>query len=123
VQRPILDRTPDQLKMVYALWTRQALAELIRDRFGIELPVRTMGLYLGRWGYTPQKPMRKAYEQSPEAVRKWLDEQYPVIAACAKVEGAEIHWGDETRLRTDDRQALEQLCRDITRSALANDRV
>jgi hypothetical protein len=67
--------------------------------------------------------MRKAYEQSPAAVRKWLDEQYPVIAACAKVEGAEIHWGDETRLRTDDRQALEQLCRDITRPALANDRV
>jgi hypothetical protein len=46
--------------------------------------------------------MRKAYEQSPAAVRKWLDEQYPVIAACAKAEGAEIHWGDETGLRSDD---------------------
>ncbi len=150
VQRPIRDRTPDQLKMVYALWTRQAVAELIRDRFGIELPVRTMGLYLGCWGYTPQKPMRKAYEQSPAAVLKWLDEQYPVIAACATVEGAEIHWGDETGLRSDDvrgrsfalcadiegfslhaavrcgaddRQALEQMCRYITRPALANDRV
>ena len=102
VQRLIRDRTPDQLKLVYALWTRQAVAELIRDRFGIELPVRTMGLYLSRWGFTPQKPMRKAYEQSPAAVQKWLDEQYPVIAACAKEEGAEIHWGDETGLRSDD---------------------
>lgn len=102
VQQLIRDRTPDQLKMVYALWTRQAVAELIRDRFGIELPVRTMGLYLSRWGFTPQKPMRKAYEQSPAAVQKWLDEQYPIIAACAKVEGAEIHWGDETGLRSDD---------------------
>jgi len=102
VQRLIRDRTPDHLKMVYALWTRQAVSELIRDRFGIELPVRTMGLYLKRWGYTPHKPMRKAYEQSPAAVKKWLDEQYPVIAACAKVEGAEIHWGDETGLRSDD---------------------
>jgi len=102
VQRLIRDRTPEQLKRVYALWTRQAVAELIRDRFGIELPVRTMGLYLSRWGFTPHKPMRKAYEQSPAAVRKWLDEQYPVIAACAKVEGAEIHWGDETGLRSDD---------------------
>jgi transposase len=62
VQQLIRDRTPDQLKMVYALWTRQAMPELIRDRFGIELPVRTMGLYLSRWGFTPQKPMRKAYE-------------------------------------------------------------
>ena len=42
--------------MVYALWTRQAVVELIRDRYGIELAVRTMGLYLGRWGFTPQKP-------------------------------------------------------------------
>lgn len=102
VQRLIRDRTPDQLKMIYALWTRQAVAELIRDRFGIELPVRTMGLYLSRWGFTPQKPMKRAYEQSPAAVKKWLDEQYPVIAACAKVEGAEIHWADETGLRSDD---------------------
>ena len=102
VQRLIRDRTPDQLKMVYALWTRQAVAELIRDRFDIELPVRTMGLYLSRWGDTPQKPMRKACEQSPAAVKKRLDEHYPVIAACAKVEGAEIHWGDETGLRSDD---------------------
>ena len=102
VQRLIRDRTPDQLKMVYALWTRQAVAELIRDRYGIELAVRTMGLYLERWGFTPQKPMKKAYEQSPAAVRKWLDEEYPAITACAKVEGAEIHWGDETGLRSDD---------------------
>ena len=102
VRQLIQDRTPDQLKLVYALWTRQAVAELIRDRFGIELPVRTMGLYLSRWGFTPQKPMRKAYEQSPAAVKKWLDEQYPQIAARAKSEGAEIHWGDETGLRSDD---------------------
>jgi len=102
VRKLIADKSPDQLKLVYALWTRQAVAELIRERFGIALPVRTMGLYLSRWGFTPQKPMRKAYEQSPAAVKKWLDEQYPVIAACAKVEGAEIHWGDETGLRSDD---------------------
>jgi transposase len=102
VRRLIADKTPDQLKMVYALWTRQAVAELIRNRYGIKLPVRTMGLYLQRWGFTPQKPMKKAYEQSPAAVKKWLDEEYPVIAACAKVEGAEIHWGDETGLRSDD---------------------
>ena len=102
VQRLIRDRTPDQLKMAYALWTRQAVAELIDDRFGIKLAVRTMGLYLSRWGFTPQKPMRKAYEQSPAAVKKWLDEEYPAIAARAKAEGAQIHWGDETGLRSDD---------------------
>lgn len=54
--------------------------------------MRTKGLYLARWGLTPQKPMKKAYEQSPAAVKKWLDEDYPAIAARAKAEGAEIHW-------------------------------
>jgi len=102
VRKLIADKTPDQLKMSYALWTRAAVGQLIEQRYGIRLPVRTMGLYLARWGFTPQKPMKKAYEQSPAAVKKWLDEQYPVIAACAKVEGAESHWGDETGLRSDD---------------------
>ena len=55
-----------------------------------------------RWGYTPQKPLKKAYEQSPAAAVKWLNEQYPEIAKRAKQEGAEIQWGDETGLRSDD---------------------
>jgi hypothetical protein len=94
--------TTDMRKMPYALWTRGAVAELIVQRFGIRLPVRTMGLYLARWGFTPHKPIRRAYEQSPAAVRQWLDEEYPAIAARAKAEGGEIHWGDETGLRSDD---------------------
>lgn len=61
-----------------------------------------MGLYLSRWGFTPQKPLRRAYEQSPAAVKQWLSRDYPVIAARARFEGAEIHWADETGLRSDD---------------------
>lgn len=102
VRKLICDKTPDQLKMPYALWTRGAVAELIQHRYGIKMPVRTMGLYLSRWGFTPQKPIRRAYEQQPAAVRQWLDEDYPAIASRAKREGAEIHWGDETGLRSDD---------------------
>lgn len=102
VRKLIADKTPDQLKMPYALWTRAAVAQLIGQRCGIRLPVRTMGLYLARWGFTPQKPMKKAYEQSPAAVKQWLDEDYPVIAGRAKACGAEIHWGDESGLRSDD---------------------
>jgi len=95
VRKLITGKTPDQLKMPYALWTRTAVAQLIEQRW-LRLPVRTMGLHLARWGFTPQKPMEKAYEQSPGAVKKWLDEDF---AARAKAEGAEIHWGDETRGR------------------------
>jgi transposase len=102
IRRIICDRTPDQLKMPYALWTRSAVGELIEQQFGIKLPVRTVGHYLERWGFTPQKPIRKAYEQRPAEVKRWLEEDYPAITQRAKAEGAEIHWGDETGLRSDD---------------------
>ena len=102
IRRLICDKTPDQLKLGFALWNRQAVSQLITDRLGIQLPIRTIGEYLKRWGFTPQKPIKKAYEQRPAEVRKWLDEEYPQIAARAKAEQAEIHWGDETGLRSDD---------------------
>ncbi len=62
------------------------------------MPVRTVGHYLKRWGFAPQKPLKKAYEQRPEAVKQWLDEEYPVIAKHAHAENGEIHWCDETAL-------------------------
>ena len=99
VRRLVCQHTPDQLDMDYALWSRAAVAELIQVRCGLVLPVRTMGLYLARWGFTPPKSLRRAYEQSPEAVRRWLRHDHPAIAARAR---AEIHWGDETVLRSDD---------------------
>lgn len=102
IRKLICEKTPDQLKMDFALWTRQAVCQLVRERFGITVPLRTMGDYLKRWGFTPQKPIRKAYEQRPAEVQRWLDSQYPAIASRAKAEGAEIHWGDETGLRSDD---------------------
>ncbi|MEX0811415.1 MAG: IS630 family transposase [Chitinophagales bacterium] len=96
VQRMILDTMPDQLKLPYALWTRGAVKELVELKLGVTLAVNTVGDYLRSWGYTPQKPKKKAYEQCPEKVRKWLDEEYPAIRERATEEDAEIHWGDET---------------------------
>lgn len=102
VRRLIVDNTPDQLKMDFALWSRQAVQRLIKQRCGVLLTVQGVGLYLRRWGFTPQKPIQRAYEQQPAAVRRWLDEQYPAIEQRAKAEGAQIHWADETGLRSDD---------------------
>lgn len=102
VQRLLVDKTPDQLKLTFALWSRQAVRELLRVRLAIRMPIRTVGEYLRRWGFTPQKPTKRAYEQNPVAVRRWLTETYPTIAARAKQEAAEIHWGDETGVRSDD---------------------
>ncbi len=101
IQSLLVDKTPDQFKLVFALWTRKAVQELIKMRFEIDMPIRTVGEYLMRWGFTPQKPLKQAYEQRPAEVSKWLDEEYPKIAQRAKEEGSEIHWGDETGVRGD----------------------
>ena len=96
IQRLICEKRPEQLKIVFALWSRVAVMQLVERECGIKLSVRGMGNYLKRWGFTPQKPIKKAYEQRPEAVKAWLDNEYPAIEQRAKAEGAEIHWGDET---------------------------
>ncbi len=101
VQLWITDKMPEQLKLPFGLWTRKAIVELIKQKFGIQIAVRTMGDYLHRWGFTPQKPKKKAYEQNPKAVKRWLQEEYPSIKRLAKKENAVIHWGDETGVRND----------------------
>ena len=102
VQVLIRKQMPDALGLDFALWSRAAVQALVRQRFGIVVAVRTMGSYLARWGYTPQKPLRRAYEQDPVAVRRWLRREYPAIAARAKAEKGVIFWGDESGLRSDD---------------------
>jgi len=101
IKNAIVDKEPDQLKLPFALWTRIAVQQLIKQLLSIDMPIRTVGEYLNRWGFTPQKPLRRAYEQNPKMVDQWLGEQYPAIAARAKQEKAEIHWGDETGLCSD----------------------
>jgi transposase len=100
LQQLIETKSPQELGIASALWTRQAVRDLIHQQFAIRLPIRTVGEYLRRWGYTPQKPVRKAYRQEPEAVEEWLETTYPAIAERAMQEGAEIHWGDETGVRS-----------------------
>jgi len=93
-------KTPQGLGIPSALWTRPAVQQLIEQQTGRRLPIRTVGEYLRRWGYTPQKPVRKAYKQNPEEVAEWLEKTYPEIERRAAQEDAEIHWGDETGVRS-----------------------
>lgn len=101
IAKRVVDRHPEQLNLPFYLWTREAVAQLIESRFGIRLSVWTVGRYLARWGFTPQKPVRRAFEKNPEEVRRWLREEYPAIRKQAKRERAEIHWADEMGLRSD----------------------
>lgn len=99
ITKLITDKTPDQIKLKCCLWTRATVQQLIKDKFDIDMPIRTVGEYLKRWGFTVQRPMKQAMNQKPEQVQKWLTETYPKIHKLAKDEGAEIFWGDETAIQ------------------------
>jgi transposase len=101
VRNLIIDKCPEQLKLPFFLWTRDAVRELIKRKFGILVSIRTAGNYLRAWGFTPQKPVRCAYERRGEAVQRWLTEEYPALQRRAKADKAQIYWGDEMGLRSD----------------------
>jgi transposase len=77
----ITELCPDQLKLPFALWTRQAVCQLLAERFGLRVSVWTAGRYLRHWGLTPQKPVRRAYERNPATVHAWLKRHTPLRPA------------------------------------------
>ena len=101
VRRSIKEKMPDQLKLPFGLWTREAVQQLILDNYSIELSRWQVGRYLKCWGYTPQKPISKAYEQDPKRVGQWLDKEYPAIKMKAKKQNAVIYFEDEVGMRSD----------------------
>jgi transposase len=99
VRRLICRHTPDELDLPFALWSRAAVRALIRRQCGVRRAVRTTGKYLARWGFTAQKPLRRAYEQQPAEVRHWLRHEYPAIVARARRTRGVIFWGDDRAAR------------------------
>ena len=92
IGRLIADKCPDQLKLPFALWTREAVGDLIAFETGLRLSLSAIGGYLRSWGFTAQRPVRRATERNETEVKAWLDHEYPAIAKRAKQEGAEIQW-------------------------------
>src|SRR6266699_348909 len=105
IQRLLRTHGPEELGIAAPLWTRRAVAELVRKEFNLCLAVRTVALYLARWGFTAKRPRRQGRDQDPEEVREWLEETYPAIEERARREGAEIHWGDEVGVAADEHPA------------------
>ena len=102
IKNLIIDKTPDQLKFPFALWTRKAVQELIKRRYTIDMPIRTVGMYLARWGFTPQKPVKKAREQNPEAMDQWLKDRIsPNRQAGQRRRKQRFYWGDETGIQNE----------------------
>jgi transposase len=105
IQTRLNGHSPEDLGIPAPLWTRRAVQQLIQKELGIAMPVRTVGAYLHRWGYTAKRPRRHAKKQDPEEIRRWLEETYPAIEQRAEEEHAEIHWCDETGVGADEHPA------------------
>jgi transposase len=95
---------PDQLRIPALLWTRGAVQELIERECGVRLDLSTVGRYLARWGFTLQRPSKRALEADPVVVEAWLRDVYPTLKARAAREQGLILWQDESGVR------LQQLC-------------
>jgi transposase len=98
IRRKITDKCPDQLKLPFALWTREAVRDLIERETGVKLSLQSVSDYMKRWEFTPQRPMKRATERNEPAIAAWLAKEYPAILKRAKREKAEIQWADETGL-------------------------
>jgi transposase len=94
-------KNPLQLKFTFALWTARMVGELIHKKYGIRLSKASVCRLLNQLGLTPQRPVWRAYQQRPEDVQRWLNEEYPSIKALAKSANAMIFFGDEAGVRSD----------------------
>ena len=99
--RLVAGKDPRQLQFPFALWTRAMVRELIRREFGVALSEVSVGRLLRTMGFSPQRPVYRAYQQDPDLVRRWREEEYPAIRAEARKVGAEIYFADEAAVRSD----------------------
>ena len=99
--RIVREKSPLQLKFSYALWTLAMIRALIRQKFSAKLSEVSVGRLMRRLGFSPQRPLYRAWQQNPALVENWRDEEYPKIAARAKREGAVVFFADESAIRSD----------------------
>jgi transposase len=101
IYKTVTDKNPLQLKFTFALWTARMIGHVIYRKCGVKLSKSSICRLLAQWGLTPQRPVWRAYQQRPEEVQKWLQEEYPRISRLAKQKKAMIFFGDEAGVRSD----------------------
>lgn len=93
--KTLTDKTPQQLKLPLALWTRSQIIEALKRKFGLAVSKSALSRVLDKLGFTFQKPTVRFKQQDPVIVNKWLTSDYPAIQEEAKKVGADIYFADE----------------------------
>jgi transposase len=92
IRQYIFMRRPRYYKLKDALWSQEAVTQLIRTKLGVELTARSVGNYLKRWGITPKTQKKNPVDLCTKDVQHWLAENYSKLEQLADKEGAEIYW-------------------------------
>jgi transposase len=97
----VKNETPEQYEFPFALWTVALIREVIKRSFNVSISEVSVWRTLKKLGLTPQRPLRRAWQQKSEAVKQFIEKDYPLLKAKAKRFGATIYWGDEASVRSD----------------------
>ena len=101
IYHTLTNKNPLQLKFPFAMWTAAMVQTLIAERYKVKLSHSSVCRLLYQLGLSVQRPLWRAYQQNPEAVKQWLETDYPAIRRRAKRARAQIFFADEAGVRSD----------------------
>jgi transposase len=101
LSKTIRGNNPLQLSFEFALWTLPMIRELIKRKYKVSLSEVSVGRILKTLGFSPQRPLHRAWQQDPVLVQNWLNKEFPRIREEARKARAQIYFGDESSIRSD----------------------
>jgi len=85
IYNTLTNKSPQQLKFPFALWTAAMVQTLIAERYKVRLSHSSVCRLLHQLGLSAQRPLWRAYQQNPAAVKRWLETEYPAIRRRAQL--------------------------------------
>ena len=95
LKQVVLESSPEDFGYDTTLWTCDLLAQLLSERYGVQVVGATINHHLHELELTNQKPNYIPREQDPEEVERFVNEEFPKIQKFANKIGADVGFEDE----------------------------